>query len=194
MNWAAPDQNRIQFRGSIGELHRADGIFRAELRGLTEALNRPLGRVFQKPCTAVLGDARCRFDPGAPGFAVTLDVEQSSEGRSFFWSELAGFEKGWFTRGRLDVLNGPAQGLWSVIKHDRFVKGHRRIDLWEPIRGAVGMGTLVRLTAGCDKRSETCQIKFDNFPNFQGFPDLPGEDWVMSVPKSKGSNTGGSRR
>jgi uncharacterized phage protein (TIGR02218 family) len=88
VNWAAPTQNWVQFRGSIGELHRADGVFWAELRGLTEALNKPLGRAFQKPCTAVLGDKQCRFDVGASGYGVTLDVVESDKGRSFVWPAL----------------------------------------------------------------------------------------------------------
>lgn len=195
VNWGDPVQNWVQFRGSIGELHRADGVFRAELRGLTEALNRPLGRVFQKPCSAVLGDKACGLDVSAPEYSVTLDVVESEKGRMFIWPELPGFAKGWFTRGRLDVVSGPASGLWSMVKHDRFgAHGVRVIELWEPVRGDVGVGVTVKLTAGCDKRSETCRVKFDNFLNFRGFPDLPGEDWVMAVPKSKGTNTGGSLR
>ena len=35
VNWAEPAQRVLQFRGSIGELHRTGGSFRAELRGLT---------------------------------------------------------------------------------------------------------------------------------------------------------------
>ena len=53
VNWADVDMRWLQFRGSVGELRRSGGSFHAELRGLTEALNRPLGRVFQKPCSAV---------------------------------------------------------------------------------------------------------------------------------------------
>ncbi len=51
VNWADVDQRQLQFRGSIGELRRAGGAFEAELRGLTDVLNRPVGRVYQKPCT-----------------------------------------------------------------------------------------------------------------------------------------------
>ena len=66
--------------------------------------------------------------------------------------------------------------------------------LWEPLRAAIAPGDMVRLEAGCDKRMETCRLKFNNLLNYQGFPDIPGEDWVMSVPRSSGINTGGSRR
>ncbi len=194
VNWADVSQRWLQFRGTIGELKRSNGAFTAELRGLTEALNRPLGRVYQKPCSAVLGDARCQINLGLEEFSIILPVQISKDGRTFTWENLDGFAEGWFTRGRLDVLLGPARGLWGMIKQDRTVGSTRTIELWEAIRGAVPEGTSVRLVAGCDKRFDTCRAKFGNNRNFQGFPDLPSEDWVMAVPRAAGANTGGSRR
>lgn len=194
VNWADPSQRWLHFRGTIGEMRRAGGAFHAELRGLTEALNRPMGRIYQKPCTAVLGDGACRFALDAPGYATEQAVETEHRAQSFRWSALPGFEAGWFTRGRLEVLEGPAAGLWGVIKQDAIAEGERVIDLWEPIRGAIPSGTRIRLNAGCDKRMETCRKKFDNLLNFQGFPDLPNEDWSLAVPRSGQSHTGGSRR
>ena len=193
VNWADPALRWLQFRGSLGEITRGGGAFRAELRGLTEALNRPLGRVYQKPCTAVLGDAACGFDPGAPGYSVEVEVAGVEGAQVFRWDELPGFEAGWFTRGRLTVVSGAAAGLWGTIKRDRAQAG-RSVELWEPVRGAVRAGDLVRLEAGCDKRMETCRLKFSNFINFQGFPDIPGEDWMVAVPRQSGVNSGGSRR
>ncbi|HBB82844.1 MAG TPA: hypothetical protein DC031_06140, partial [Sulfitobacter sp.] len=116
------------------------------------------------------------------------------EAQYFRWGAFLGFEEGWFARGRLDVLDGPAAGLWGMIKLDYFKGAERVVELWEPIRGPLPEGTAVRLTAGCDKRMETCRLKFNNLINFQGFPDLPNEDWMMAVPRSDGANGGGSRR
>lgn len=194
VNWADPAMRWLQFRGTIGEIRRVGGAFRAELRGLTEALNRPLGRVYQKPCTAVLGDAACRFDLSEPGYAETRPVAEVEAGRLFAWDDLAGFEPGWFARGRLVVLDGAAEGLEALIKRDTAERGRRIIELWAPLRAAVAQGDLVRIEAGCDKRMETCRLKFNNLLNCQGFPDLPGEDWLMAVPRQTGPNTGGSRR
>ncbi len=194
VNWADVDVRWLQFRGSVGELRRAGGAFHAELRGLTEALNRPVGRVYQRPCTAVLGDGDCRFDLGTDGYFSDETVESVEDGRIFRWADLAGFEPGWFTRGRLDVLDGPAAGLWGSIKRDGFEDGERVVQLWEPLRGAVASGDLVKLVAGCDKRLETCRLKFNNILNFQGFPDIPGDDWLMAMPKQNGTNSGGSLR
>ncbi|ABG32534.1 DUF2163 domain-containing protein [Roseobacter denitrificans] len=194
VNWTDVDQRWLQFRGTIGELRRTDGGFQAELRGLTESLNRPLGRVFQKPCTAVLGDQECGFDTSAPGYSIDLALETIDRARIFQWVGFNGFEANWFTRGRLEVLDGPAAGLWGMVKHDRLDGNTRTIELWEPIRAPITPGTQVRISAGCDKRSETCRLKFSNLANFRGFPDLPGDDWLMAVPKKSGANRGGSLR
>lgn len=194
VNWQDVSQKWLQFRGTIGEMTRADGGFQAELRGLTEALNRPLGRVYQKPCTAVLGDTSCRFDVLNPGYSIDLTVETVEQNRIFRWSSFGEFDPNWFQRGRFEVLEGASAGLWGTIKHDRIDVDGRIIELWEPMRGSVTASQPVRLSAGCDKRSETCRLKFQNLANFRGFPDLPGDDWLLAVPKSTGANSGGSLR
>ena len=194
VNWVDTAQHWLNFRGTLGELTRAGGGFRAELRGLTEGLNRPLGRVYQKPCSAVLGDGNCRFDLSQEGYAIALPVQTVTGARRFVWDGFESFDADWFARGRLEVVDGPAAGIWGTVKSDRIADGARVIELWEPIRGIVTAGTQVRLVAGCDKRVETCRLKFNNFDNYQGFPDLPGEDWVVSVPMSSKANTGGSLR
>lgn len=194
VNWQNTEERWLQFRGAIGEIHRAGGAFTAELRGLTDELNRPQGRIFQKPCTAVLGDGQCQFNTTSAGFRTDVAVGTVDRARVFTWTALDGFAQDWFSRGRLDVLDGAAAGLWGSIKSDRQLAEGRVIELWEPLLSTVAPGDTVRLTAGCDRRFETCRAKFSNQLNFQGFPDLPGEDWMMAVPKKSGSNTGGSRR
>ncbi len=194
VNWAAPEQRTLQFRGSIGELRRAGGAFHAELRGLTDKLNRPLGRIFQKPCTAVLGDTSCRFDTRSQGYSAEAVIGGIADGPILQLDGATLPQEGWFERGRLDVLSGAAEGLWAAVKADRRTKAGREVHLWSGVRGGLAVGDRVRLLAGCDKRMETCRMKFNNLLNFHGFPDLPGEDWVMAVPKHGTGNNGGSRR
>jgi uncharacterized phage protein (TIGR02218 family) len=68
------------------------------------------------------------------------------------------------------------------------------VTLRTALRGVLSAGDRVRVEAGCDKRMESCRLKFANLANFQGFPDIPGEDWMMAVPRSGNPNSGGSRR
>ncbi|MCQ0091526.1 DUF2163 domain-containing protein [Roseovarius sp. M141] len=194
VNWQDVRQRHLQFRGSIGELRRSGGAFEAELRGLTEALNRPLGRVFQKPCSAVLGDGACTFDMATPGYANELAAVQIDARRVFHFEAFGGFDAGWFQHGQLIVLDGAAKGLSGVIKRDGMIGVQRVIELWHPLRADVRAGDSLRLQAGCDKRALTCRLKFQNFANYQGFPDIPGDDWSISDPAKSGSLNGGSRR
>ena len=46
----------------------------------------------------------------------------------------------------------------------------------------------------CDKRFETCVQVFENGANFQGFPDIPGDDFLTAYPVTGGRHDGGSRR
>ena len=46
----------------------------------------------------------------------------------------------------------------------------------------------------CDKRWETCVGTFANGVNFQGFPDIPGDDFLTAYPATGGRHDGGSRR
>ncbi len=192
VNWADPGQRAMQFRGSLGEVVRAGGAFRAELRGLAEALNRPQGRVVQAPCGAVLGDGACRFDLSQPGYFAERAVEAVEEGRVFGFTTLAGFDDRWFERGRFRVLSGAAAGLVGLVKNDRLGVEGRRVELWQVLGLPVSAGDMVRIEAGCDKRAETCRLKFGNFLNFRGFPHVPGDDWLTSYPSRAGQATGGS--
>lgn len=194
VNWQDVRQRHLQFRGTIGELRRSGGAFEAELRGLTEALNRSLGRVYQKPCTAVLGDAGCRFDMGTLGYTSERAVEEVEARRVFRFAAFGGFEGNWFQHGRLVMLGGAAGGLSGVIKRDTQAGGKRTVELWHPLRAPIASGDLLRLEAGCDKRALTCRLKFRNLLNYQGFPDIPGDDWSISDPSRAGSLSGGSRR
>lgn len=192
VNWANPSERVLQFNGTFGEITRAVGGFRAELRGLTEALNQPQGRVYQSSCSAVLGGAGCGFDINALGYSTEVTVETVDDAKLFSFAALEGFDDRWFESGRLVVLSGAAQGLVGVVKNDRLSSDGRTIELWESLQAEVATGDQIRIEAGCDRRADTCRLKFDNFLNFQGFPHIPGEDWLTSYPVSSDLNEGGS--
>jgi len=193
VQWDNPAARQVRFYGTIGEITRAQGGFQAELRGLTEALNQPQGRSYLKTCSAVLGDRRCGVDLDDPAFAVKTELTIATDGQVFSFANLSPFNDRWFEGGQLVVETGKAATLRGVIKSDDVIDGNRKVTLWEPIRATMEIGDRVRLIAGCDKRAASCRDKFSNFINFQGFPDIPGDDWLVSVPRSSGVKSGGSR-
>lgn len=194
VNWADVGQRHLLFRGTIGEIRRMGEAFEAELRGLTQVLNLPVGWAYQKPCSAVLGDKACRYNLDTEGFSETRPVDGIEDRRVFRFEGLTGYEANWFQHGRLIVKSGAGEGLVGMIKRDRQDGDVRIVELWHPLRAGVAEGDEIRIEAGCDKRFPTCRHKFDNLRNFRGFPDIPGDDWSITDPTRAGSLTGGSRR
>jgi len=193
VQWDAPDARQIKFRGTFGEMTRSSGGFQVELRGLTEALNSPTGHSYQRSCRAVLGDEECQFDVADPAYAVETKIAQRLNENVLIFESLPQFAPQWFDYGSIQMLSGNAAGLKGVIKADHVLAGDRReITLWLPLQAQVVVGDEVRLRAGCDKRLVTCRTKFDNLLNFRGFPNIPGEDWLVSVPRSGTPLDGGS--
>ena len=194
VNWRDVSERKLVFRGSIGEIRRADGAFRAELRGLSEYLNQPRGQRYQKPCPLLLGESACGVDLSAAGFQVETSLVAVEGGARLICDALDAFDQNWFVRGTVEVLSGAAIGAVAKIQYDRLTSGQRVITLWEPIRGGLEIGDQVRLTVGCDKRFATCRDRFANVTRFRGFPDLPSESWLAAYPAGDEPRDGGSRR
>ncbi|NBE08677.1 DUF2163 domain-containing protein [Paragemmobacter ruber] len=183
VNWQDVAAREMRFRGTLGEVTQAGAEFRAELRGLSEALNRTEGRVLQPGCDAVLGDARCGVDLSLPEFGGVFAVEAVREGRVLVLALAGGFAAGWFAQGTLRILDGAAAGLSGSVKRDAVEDGLRLVELWEEPAILPAPGDRVDLRAGCDRMAETCRSKFSNFMNFRGFPHVPDEDWITASPR-----------
>lgn len=188
VDWRDVAQRRLLFRGALGEIVFAGGAYRAELRGLSEALNRPQGRVFHARCSAMLGDGQCRFDLSREGYAAEAVVAAVSEGGARLGlSGADAHAAGWFEHGRVEFLDGLAAGLTGMVKIDRVLsEDAREIELWAAPGAAPRAGDRLRLVAGCDKQAATCRGKFLNFLNFRGFPELPPEDWLLAPQVARG--------
>lgn len=181
VDWTDVSARRLVFAGSLGEIARSQGAFRAELRGLSEPLNAARGRVFHPRCSARLGDGRCKLALTGETFAIQTEVAEIKDGRILRFADFPAYDAGWFERGSLLVLTGSAEGLSATVKNDTALpNGRREIELWQGLGIAPVAGDRIRLVAGCDKRAATCLNKFNNFVNFRGFPHLPSEDWIMA--------------
>lgn len=181
VNWADVTERTVLFRGTFGEMSRSGGAFRVELRGLTEKLNVPRGRVYHSECSAVLGDRHCRIDLSAAAYSHESVVEAVIDGRVLH-VPAADFAEGWFVDGQVVIRSGAGRGQSGRIKSDTMVGGRRVIELWQTLAVRPVPQDQIRLIAGCDRRATTCREKFGNFLNFRGFPHIPGEDWLRSSP------------
>ncbi len=140
----------------------------------------------------MLGDKACGVDLSAQGYTVETVISGVTDGRIFEFSDELGPAEGWFTGGRLEILDGDGAGLVGHIQRDQIDGAVWKVYLWDGIRVGVDVGQTVRLVAGCDRLAETCRLKFDNFLNFRGFPHIPGDDWLLAYPRQGDGNDGGA--
>lgn len=186
VNWASPDQHVHLNTREIGEVSRAGGEFRAELRSLAHRLDQPQGRVYGRRCDARLGDSRCGVALAAwRGEGVVTEVRDACR---IVGSGLSGFESGFFRQGLLEFAGGPAI---DIERHQRYSDGTVELTFWLPAEAPVVVGAVFIITAGCDKSFATCKARFANHLNFRGFPHVPGADFAYSYADGERVHDGG---
>jgi uncharacterized phage protein (TIGR02218 family) len=181
VNWNDAGQRLLLDIGVVGEIRRADGAFVAELRGLMHRFDEERGRLYRATCSADLGDARCGVALEAAAFTGTGTVTATDGSLALAASGIA-FADGFCTGGRLTFTSGANADFAVEVKVHRAVPGHDTFDLWQRTPQPIAPGDTFTVTAGCDKRHETCRTKFANVVNFRGFPHMPGNDFVLRVP------------
>jgi len=193
VNWAAPDMRVLMRKGNLGEVKRGKAAFSAEVRGLANLLNQPVGRSFGYSCDADLGDARCTIDLTNPAFRGAGTATSVLDQRRFLVSGLDGFADQWFAGGKLTWSSGANNTRAMEVKRHGVAASRVTIELWQAMSESVEVGDAFTITAGCDKQFSTCKAKFANAANFRGFPYMPGNDAVASYPSANQVLDGGSR-
>lgn len=170
-------RNRMR-EGTLGEVKGTRAVFRAELRGLTQAYSRRIVRLIEKECDADLGDARCMVDLAA--FTVTGTIDSVVSNREF--TDPARTEEDeWFTAGKITFTSGLNAGLSMEVKQST-AAGVITLHQFMPFE--LVAGDTYSMYAGCTKRkAEDCIAKFDNVLNHLGFDFLPGSR-VYAGPES----------
>lgn len=181
VNWQDTTQRVLMRAGSLGEVRRTGTAFSAEVRGLAHYLQQPKGRLFQYTCDADLGDARCGVDTTSPAYHATGTILAVFGTRRLAVDGIADYASGWFTRGILTFTAGANAGRAMEIKRHANSGGLIEIELWQPMGEAIAIGDAITITAGCDKRLETCATRFANAVNYRGFPHMPGNDFLTAV-------------
>jgi len=181
VDWSEPALRVLLAKGTLGEVRREGLAFTAEVRGLSDRLSQESGRLFTATCSADLGDSRCAIDLGNSAFRGAGSVVSTDATSAFTAGGLDTFEDGWFSAGKLTFASGANSGLSVEVKSHR-KRGAVSLVLWQVMPEPIAAGDTFIVTAGCDKRFETCRTRFNNTVNFRGFPHIPGNDFVIAHP------------
>jgi uncharacterized phage protein (TIGR02218 family) len=160
------------------------------MRGLAQRLAEESGRLFTATCDADLGDARCTIDLADPRYRGNGTIASVTSAVSFVAAGLDAFTDGWFTAGRIAWTSGANAGLAMEVKTHRVSAAGVQLTLWQTMAEPLAAGDAFVVTAGCDKRFATCRDRFGNAVNFRGFPQIPGNDFVLqyAVPGEPGND------
>lgn len=174
--------------GNIGDVKAGRSAFTAEVRGVTQSLQKVVGRVFTKGCPWVFGstgtayEGACRVDLGP--LTVTGSITSVTSLRAFADSTRAEASD-YFGAGVITMTSGENAGFSMEVYS--FAAGAFVLHLPLPFNPAVG--DTYSLTPGCRKRfEEDCKTKWNNGPNFGGFPLVPGSDKVLGLGGTEGTN------
>ncbi|MDE1901660.1 MAG: DUF2163 domain-containing protein [Alphaproteobacteria bacterium] len=177
-NWADTTMGAVQLRrGWLGQVTRAVTHYVAELRGLHDLLQRPVGDYYTPECRFDLGDARCGVDIAAQ--TVTGSVTAATDSATFADSaQMAA--TGAFNYGKLTWASGANAGQSMEVKN--WDLPTQTFTLWLPMPNAVQAGDAYSVYPGCDKRFTTCKNTFANAAHFGGFPYVPGVGNILQYP------------
>jgi uncharacterized phage protein (TIGR02218 family) len=175
VNWQTPAEHMLLAVREIGEVSRAGGEFRAELRSIAHRLNQPQGRVYGRRCDADLGDRRCRVDLAA--WRAEGRIVEVVDMSRVTVSGLGRFADGFFRRGMMTLPDGTSL---DVEEHEVKPEGTAELTFWLPPDTPLKAGQAFTILAGCDKTFATCRARFANHLNFRGFPHVPGSDFAYS--------------
>lgn len=188
VDWRDPGLPRsIVRRGWIGTVSAAGGTFRAELRGLAQAIQQPVIDSYSPECRVDLFSPQCSVSRAAhsASASVTALTDGSlgavSDNRVFQASGLARPD-GWADYGELVWTSGANATRRAEVRR----QAGGRIELFEPMGRDIAVGDAFTIHAGCDKALATCRDKFANILNFRGEPHVPGQDAMLRYPDPRG--------
>jgi hypothetical protein len=94
------------------------------------------------------------------------------------------FAPNYLDQGTVTWISGNNAGVSMEMK--LYDINTTSVILWLGMNFPIQAGDSFFYYPGCDKRRETCFLKFDNILNFRGEPDVPGLDAMLAYPDASG--------
>jgi uncharacterized phage protein (TIGR02218 family) len=178
VDWTDPSQALLVDSGIIGKIERGDQGFMVEVMSLADQWRQPRGRLYQALCAADLGDAQCQVSLTDKSNRYQSSVVMA-DGTHEFTAADGGYAAGLFSAGLVRFLTGSNAGVSVDVRLHSCANQQALFALWRPLPAKLQTGDQFIVTAGCDKRLETCRTRFGNHVNYRGFPRMPGNDALM---------------
>jgi uncharacterized phage protein (TIGR02218 family) len=197
VNWADLTMGDFKIRcGSVGEIKMRNGVFTAEIRGLTQRLTTVIGSLYGPLCRAELGSGtnsidmenhyKCKVDISTYRQSGTVtssaDAVTVVPGAGLLMvgsgTPATAAPAGWFNDGLLTFTSGPMNNFKVEVK----TWDGTTLKMFLPMAYQPVAGNTFTIEPGCNKTTGDCFGKFNNIINFRGEPFIPGNDLVTLYP------------
>jgi len=166
--------------GWLGNVIRtAEGQYKTELRGLTQALSQQIVKTYGVGCHWELGDENCRVDLGpiTVSRSVTAIVTQR---REFELDIDPGFPVHLYPGAKIVWTSGLNSGYVMQVK----TYASLIVELYLPMPRDIAISDTFNITQACDKQHSTCINDYDNVLRFGGWGVfVPGQMEILKVGK-----------
>jgi len=197
VNWADLTMGDMKvMSGTLGQVVMKNGLFTAEIRGLTQQLTTVIGALYGPICRAELYSGLngidmtnrylCMVDvtlyrqTGTVSSSVDAVTIVPASGLLMTGSATPTIAapSGWFNDGIITFTSGAMDGLSVEIKSWDGLT----LNTFLPMQFQPLAGDTFTIEPGCDHTKNDCYGKFNNIINFRGEPDIPGMDLILLYP------------
>lgn len=161
-------------KGYIGEITIKNGLFVADLKGVSIKLDNNMAQLFTPSCRAVFGDNKCGLDIEAYTFSGSVTGVDS---RQSFGDSSRSEVRDYFTNGVVSFSSGANAGLSMEVR----LYNAGQFELVLPMPYEIEIGDEYTAIAGCNKSFKTCCDRYNNAINFLGEPHVPGMDRLLET-------------
>ena len=165
------------FYGFITSISYENNIFIAKIESKTILLEKTFCEIYSPLCRCSFCDSRCGLDN--KNYTITGTISRVINQLEFYTStpEIINKNQDYFSNGTIKILNGENKDSITEVKKS----SNNQLLLKFKFPFEINVGDKFELTAGCDKKFDTCVSKFNNAINFRGEPNLPRSERVFKT-------------
>lgn len=170
-NWKEPSQGILwKKQGKFGVVSMSDGVFKVELRGITQFLQQQIGTVLTPMCSAAFGDSKCKVNTSSYKSTGTITNTSGKVLQDSSRVEASGF----WNYGTIKMTSGANTGRTMEVESSN----GQNIVLMFKFPYPVVAGDTYEIVKGCAKTLDACK-GYSNVINFRGFPKVPGSNAIL---------------
>ena len=189
VNWADLTMGDMMIRkGTVGIVKMVNGLFTAEVQGLTQKLRTVIGDTYGPVCRATFGSGLngidmdshwlCRFD--VTTVRQTGSVNTSADAATIVPNAGLTGAAGWFNNGLIHFTSGVLNNAAFEIK----TWDGTTLDLFLPMPEQPAHGDTFFIEPGCNKLLTDCRDKFNNVINRRAEDTIPGMTQILDYPNA----------